>query len=127
MLLDVGVTPCGRPRGEGITTWGLDILTPETEVSTHYFWGTTRDFALESSAVDDMMIQVVDTAFTRQDKPMLEAVQRNMGGRSFDELHPLLLPIDSGAVRARRLLADIRTGKRRPEQPAAAANSAEVR
>ena len=120
MLLDVGVTPAGRPRSEGITTWGLDILTPETELSTHYFWGSTRNFEQDSTATDQMMIHAVDTAFGGQDKPMLEAVQRNMGARSFDDMRPLLLPFDSGAVRARRLLTDLRNGKRLLERPVAA-------
>ena len=43
---------------------------------------------------------------------MIEDVQRNMGGKSFEEMLPLLLPFDKGAVLARRMLADLIAGKR---------------
>jgi vanillate O-demethylase monooxygenase subunit len=115
LLLDVGITPAGQPRKTGISALGLNILTPETAKSTHYFWSSSRDFSQGDAAIDEMLRQAIDTAFVQQDEPMLEAVQRNMGARRFDEMKPLLLSIDAGAVRARRLLAGILRTESQPK------------
>jgi phenylpropionate dioxygenase-like ring-hydroxylating dioxygenase large terminal subunit len=112
MLLDVGVAPAGNQRRNGITQWGAHILTPENESTTLYFWASVRDFALDSAEVDAQIRSAVEFAFGSEDKPMIEDVQRNMGGKSFEEMRPLLLPFDKGAVLARRLLADLLAGKK---------------
>lgn len=117
MLLDVGVTPAGRPRSEGISTLGLDILTPETATTTHYFWAMTRDFGQQDAGLDAMIASATEHAFQHEDQPMLEAVQKQMGSRGFDEMKPLLLPFDEGAVRARRVVASLHQAKRRIEKP----------
>jgi vanillate O-demethylase monooxygenase subunit len=113
MLLDVGITPAGRPRSEGITVWGAHILTPETEISTHYFWAASRDFALEDDALDVSLAGSLEHAFVGEDKPMIEEVQRNLAGRTFDEMRPPVLGIDVGAMRARRVLGELRSGRGR--------------
>jgi hypothetical protein len=43
--------------------------------------------------------------FGEQDKTMIEAVQTSMGTTDLMSLRPVLLPIDNGAARARRVLA----------------------
>ena len=113
MLLDVGVAPAGSHREGGITQWGAHILTPQDERSTLYFWGSARDFALDSDETDRQIRSAVEYAFGHEDKPMIEDVQRNMAGRSFEEMKPLLLPFDKGAVFTRRMLADLILGKKR--------------
>jgi phenylpropionate dioxygenase-like ring-hydroxylating dioxygenase large terminal subunit len=112
MLLDVGVAPVGSHRRNGITQWGAHILTPQSETTTVYFWASVRDFALDSAEVDTNIRTAVEYAFTAEDKPMIEDVQRNMDGRSFEEMRPLLLPFDKGAVLTRRLLAELVAGKK---------------
>ena len=112
MWLDVGVAPAGRPRTEGITTFGAHILTPETERSTHYLWAACRDFALDDDKLDVELKGAIEHAFVDEDKPMIEDVQRNMGGRSFAEMRPVILSVDLGAVRARQLLDELRRGRR---------------
>lgn len=112
MLLDVGVALAGHQRRDGITQWGAHILTPEDETTTRYFWGSARDFALDSEEVDNQIRTAIEYAFGHEDKPMIEDVQRNMDGRSFEEMRPLLLPLDKGAVFARRALADLIAGKK---------------
>jgi phenylpropionate dioxygenase-like ring-hydroxylating dioxygenase large terminal subunit len=112
MLLDVGVAPAGSYRKGGITQWGAHILTPQDERTTLYFWGSARDFALDSEETDRQIRVAVEYAFGHEDKPMIEDVQRNMGGRSFEEMKPLLLPFDKGAVFTRRLLTDLIAGKK---------------
>jgi len=107
MLLDVGVTPTGRPREEGIGVWGTDILTPATMKSTHYFWGISRTYAMDDPATDDLWNNAIDHAFVHQDKPMIEAVQRMMGDRTYEEMGPVLFSIDAGASRPRRVLREL--------------------
>ena len=104
MWLDVGVTPAGAPRSAGITVFGAHILTPETEHSTHYLWSACRDFKLDDGEVDDAIRLPIEHAFVNEDRPMIEEVQRNMRGRSFEAMKPLIIAADEGAVKARRML-----------------------
>jgi phenylpropionate dioxygenase-like ring-hydroxylating dioxygenase large terminal subunit len=112
MLLDVGVAPVGANRQGGITQWGANILTPVSETETLYLWASARDFALQDDNVDGMIRAAIDQAFAGEDKPMIEDVQRNMAGRSFREMRPVIMALDQGAIRARMVLADLQTGKR---------------
>jgi phenylpropionate dioxygenase-like ring-hydroxylating dioxygenase large terminal subunit len=126
MLLDVGVAPAGSDRKGGISQWGAHILTPESAHSTHYFWGSARDFALESEETDRQIRTAIEFAFGQEDKPMIEDVERNMGGHSFEEMKPLLLPFDKGAIFARRMLADLMAGKKQLQPTSTRAQPATV-
>jgi vanillate O-demethylase monooxygenase subunit len=127
MLLDVGIAPAGGARQGGIAMLGAHILTPQTESSTAYLWASARDFARTDENIDAGLRASITQAFVTEDKPMIEQVQRNMGDRSFDQLKPLLLPFDKGGVLARRMLADLVSGKRKllPTQRRAS-SSAEI-
>jgi phenylpropionate dioxygenase-like ring-hydroxylating dioxygenase large terminal subunit len=103
--LDVGVTPAGRPESEGIRRQGSHLLTPETETSTHYFYASTRNFRINDPATDDQVREWHRVGFGEQDKPMIEAVQRMMGTTDLMSLRPVLLSVDSAAMRGRRILA----------------------
>lgn len=107
MLLDVGVSPTGLPRDEGVWVFGTDIITPETETTSHYFWGVSRAYDLDKPEVGDAWSKAIEIAFEGQDKPMLEAVQRMMGNRSFDDMDPVMLQPDAGAVRCRRIISKL--------------------
>ena len=128
LLLDVGVAPVDADRQGGIQQWGANILTPVSETETLYFWASARAFARDDSAVDAAIRAAVHQAFAHEDKPMLEDVQRNMGGRSFEEMRPVIMALDKGAIWARRTLADLTTGKRRlePTRPRPVAEAAGV-
>ncbi|KQW69876.1 hypothetical protein ASC67_05155 [Methylibium sp. Root1272] len=105
MLLDVGITPTGKDRSDGIWMLGTDILTPSTSSKTYYFWGVSRAYALDDPKAGEAWIAAIDGAFSGQDKPMLEAQQRVIGNRDFWSMKPVLISADAGAVRARRKLA----------------------
>ena len=103
-----GVTFVGRPRSEGIENIGTHILTPETEFSTHYFYGNTRNFTLDDPKADERIRQWFHNGFELEDKPMAEAIQRRMkGSTDLLKMNPVLLPIDAAPVRARRQLAQL--------------------
>lgn len=44
LLLDVGVTPVGKTRGEGVWLYGCDLLTPKDATTTWYFWSFVRNY-----------------------------------------------------------------------------------
>lgn len=107
MLLDVGITPTGKTRDDGIWVFGTDILTPETETSTHYFWGVSRAYDLQNPDVTVAWEQAIEGAFGGQDQPMLEAVQRMMGDRSFEAMKPIHIEPDTGGLRCRRVVSKL--------------------
>jgi phenylpropionate dioxygenase-like ring-hydroxylating dioxygenase large terminal subunit len=106
MLLSVGATLQGEARSQGVATLNLHLGTPERAGHTHYWYWTTRDFAISAEA-NAFIRPMVESVFRGEDKPMLEAQQSRMGEHEFWSLKPVLLPVDAGAVRARRKLAAI--------------------
>ncbi len=110
MLLDVGITPTGKPRREGIWVYGTDILTPKDNNTTYYFWGVSRSHGCDDPEVGAAWEQAIEVAFRGQDKPMVEDVHAMMDGAAFEDLDPILLNTDAGPVRCRRLLAKLIAG-----------------
>lgn len=104
MLLEIGATPAGRPRDEGIIVHQAHILTPETETTAHYFWATTRSSDKGGEQGDAMLRGLMSQAFNEEDKPIIEAAYANLDGRDFWSMKPVFLGIDAGGTRARRLL-----------------------
>lgn len=103
MLLRVGATLQGEPREQGVDTANLHLATPESAGRTHYWYWSTRNFAIDPLA-NAAIRPMVEHAFSQQDKPMLEAQQRRIGDADFWSLKPVLLASDAGAVRVRRKL-----------------------
>jgi vanillate O-demethylase monooxygenase subunit len=104
--LQVGATLAGEARERGVNTVNLHLATPETATRCHYWYWTTRDFAVVPGA-NEHIRPLIEHAFMGQDKPMLEAQQRRIGDAEFWSLKPVLLPGDAGAVRARRKLQQL--------------------
>ncbi|MDB5406892.1 MAG: aromatic ring-hydroxylating dioxygenase subunit alpha [Rhodospirillales bacterium] len=107
MVLEVGMTPVGQPRDAGKRTLSAHLLTPETETSTHYHFANSRDFRTKDPEMDERIRAWQRGGFAGQDKPMIEAIQKMMGTTDLMSLRPVLLPVDSAAVRARRILAGL--------------------
>jgi phenylpropionate dioxygenase-like ring-hydroxylating dioxygenase large terminal subunit len=103
MRLDVGATPAGAPRDQGISVAALHIATPEAAGRTHYWYWSARSFAISEQA-NAYIKPIIEHAFIHEDKPMLEAQQRRLGSADFWSFKPVLLAGDAGAVRARRKL-----------------------
>lgn len=89
----------------GLYAEALHMMTPESETTTHYFYANVRGFRADDVEFTKIVDRVTVHAFTNEDKPMVEAQQRAMGGADLFALKPVLLPIDAGAIRARRKLA----------------------
>ena len=81
--------------------WNLNAITPETETTSHYFWGQAHNFDIAHPKTTDMLIEQIRTAFL-EDVAVFEAQQRNL----------LLTPnppqtdinADAGVIQARRIL-----------------------
>lgn len=106
MQLQVGATLLGEARERGVDTLNLHLATPETATTCHYWYWTTRTFAIDPGA-NAHIRPIVEHAFSQQDKPMLEAQQKNIGQAEFWSLGPVLLPGDAGSVRVRRKLQQL--------------------
>ena len=86
---------------QGVRGFVIDAMTPESDTSTHYFWGMARDF------------DVLDVGFTarfkaqqasvfREDVAVLEAQQLSIVRNPHLKLKAF--GIDSGGVRARHTI-----------------------
>ena len=80
--LDVGATPTGTgaPEGrrvDGIQMRNLNAMTPETETTTHYFWGQAHDFEPHNKDMTERVFAQIKTAFL-EDVSVFTAQQENI-------------------------------------------------
>lgn len=102
-ILDTGVHEVNGQREDKGWYYGVHILTPETEKTTHYHFAAVmppgtqlnEEQAREFSRLRRM-------AFEDQDKPFLDAQQAAIGDNDFWAMKPVLLTVDAGPVRMRR-------------------------
>jgi phenylpropionate dioxygenase-like ring-hydroxylating dioxygenase large terminal subunit len=80
------------------------MITPETDTSSHYFWGVARAFLHEDTALTSYIREQIYHTFD-QDKVLLEAQQRNLGQESAP--FPVALRTDVGPIQARKLVQQI--------------------
>ncbi|MCP3731372.1 aromatic ring-hydroxylating dioxygenase subunit alpha [Sphingomonas sp. MG17] len=102
-----GATPTGRPREEGREAPSVHFFTPETERTTHYFYGMCCPRSSGGAMADEiarMQTEAVREPFMTEDLPVVEGQQQMIGDVDFWSLKPVLLPGDAGAGRARRVL-----------------------
>lgn len=104
MITYYGVTMPGMPREEGWGTFNPNIITPETDSTTHYFWATARDFDLDDEEMTKNFEIGAGYAFENEDRPVIEAQQKVLQGRELMDLKPVLLQNDQGSGRARRII-----------------------
>jgi len=106
VLIDVGVAPAGSGatvdnHDDGVRGFVVDALTPETETTSHYFWGLARNF------------DIADTGFTArfkaqqggvflEDVAVLEAQQRSIEANPAMKLRAY--NIDMGGTKARLVI-----------------------
>ncbi|WP_343616424.1 aromatic ring-hydroxylating dioxygenase subunit alpha [Novosphingobium sp.] len=104
MKLINGVVPAGNPREGSGTSTNVHIMTPETARTTHYFFASTRDYAVDDAQLNAAIGEIRNRIFSTEDEPMIAAQQARMGEADFWSLKPALLRIDEGAVAVRRRL-----------------------
>ena len=86
-------------------SFGTHILTPETEHTAHYFYGLTRTHRINDAEADAAVRKWHLRGFSDQDKPIIEAAARLMGGESDPfALGSVWLQTDGANAKARRIL-----------------------
>ena len=121
LLNFIGFAPAGTPQEASSNTRGTHIVTPETEHSSHYFYGVSRNFALHDPAIDDVYRAWQQQALNLEDKPIVEGVQARLSFIERLQLKPAMLACDEAAVRVSREL-DRLERLERSDAPAAPAD-----
>jgi vanillate monooxygenase len=107
LRLDVGATPTGTgaPQGRrvgGIGMRNLNAITPETETTSHYFWGQAHDFDVKNAELTDKIFEQIKTAFL-EDVAVFSAQQRNLN--TYRNPPQVDINADTGVIAARRILS----------------------
>lgn len=102
LLNFIGVAPVGGTRNESVNSRGTHILTPETETSCHYFYGSSRNFGLDDPEIDEVLRAWQRQALNLEDKLVVEAIQQRAGYVRANGLRPAMLACDEAAVRVAR-------------------------
>jgi vanillate O-demethylase monooxygenase subunit len=80
----------------------LNAITPETEKTSHYFWGQAHDFDVRNAALTQKIFEQIQTAFY-EDVEVFSAQQRNL------DINPnppqIDINADTGVIQARRILS----------------------
>ncbi|CAG0952483.1 vanillate monooxygenase [Burkholderiales bacterium] len=104
VVIDVGVEPLDAPPGSNrVEGRVINLMTPETPTSTHYFWAFARNFRLDEPGVTEFLRANVGRTFD-EDKDMLESQQRNIGDVA-EPVFTIAVRADAGPTQGRRLLA----------------------
>lgn len=105
--LDAGIVPTGQPKEQGTLLSSVQIVSPETENSSFYFFKMMRTYRRDDTELSAAIDSAVIHAFSTEDEPMVAAAQDRMAGEDFWDLKPVLLTSDAAAVMARRTLAKL--------------------
>jgi len=82
----------------------LNAMTPETETTTHYFWGQAHDFEPRNADMTARVFAQIKTAFL-EDVIVFSAQQENV---DLDPDAPQVdINADSGGIQARRIVAKL--------------------
>jgi vanillate O-demethylase monooxygenase subunit len=117
VIIDVGVAPVGagatlEDHDQGVRGFVIDVMTPESEASTHYFWGMARNFDVSDPGFT-ARFKAQQAKVFMEDVEILEAQQRSILANPGMKLRAY--NIDEGPVRARRII-DRLTAEQRVEQ-----------
>ena len=109
VMHDVAYSQPGKPPySEGGASFrSAHLFTPETETTSHYFYGLSRDFHRDSPEVQTTLERELRKIFTTEDIPMIEAQQELIGNRDLMTMRPALLVTDKADVLMRRQLASL--------------------
>lgn len=114
MHLRITTAPNPDELDDGTSTDSMHIMTPETARRTHYFFGGVRAYDLDNDSYTQAFFEGTRKAFAEEDKPMIEAVQANIGEETdIFALRPLGLIGDAGGVRVREKLRRLIAAERR--------------
>ncbi|MSQ71631.1 MAG: aromatic ring-hydroxylating dioxygenase subunit alpha [Betaproteobacteria bacterium] len=106
VIIEVRAVATGTDdREHGLAWWVLNALTPETNRSTHYFWGLPRSFKQDDAELTELLRAGVTQTFA-EDRDMLEGQQRILD-RVPLETRTVYTASDQAPTRARSIVAAI--------------------
>jgi phenylpropionate dioxygenase-like ring-hydroxylating dioxygenase large terminal subunit len=118
VIIEVRAVATGTDdRENGLAWWVLNALTPETERSTHYFWGLPRSFKLDDAEMTELLRKGVSQTFA-EDKDMLEGQQKILD-RVALETRTVYTASDQAPARARSIVTGMLTREAGAQKPAA--------
>ena len=123
LRLDVGACPTGTgaPEGrriDGISMRNLNAITPETEKTSHYFWGQCHSFDVKNPETTEKIFRQIETAF-HEDVAVFQAQQRSIDQRP--DAPQVDINADAGTIQARRILDRLYAEEQAASSHAAAA------
>lgn len=105
-MTDVGAHPVGTDRETAAIFRVLHLLTPETEHSTHYFWGVCRNFRLDDVPLGEGLEKAIIHTFD-EDKRILEVQDRCLQQEGMPAIPQAAVKVDIAPVQGRRLLNEV--------------------
>lgn len=106
IFFDAGASRLGEAEEFGLCLPAFHAITPETDRTSHYFFGQGRNMLLDDADADETLFGIIENAFRNEDEPMIAAQQARMGAETdVMALDPVLLKSDGAPVSARRALA----------------------
>ena len=121
MIIDVGVAPVGagatvESHDQGVRGFVIDAITPESETSSHYFWGMARNFDIDDKGFTARFKRQQGGVFA-EDVEVLEAQQKSIDRNP--DLKLRAYNIDQGGVKARLVIERLRKAEVVVAPPAA--------
>lgn len=107
MMMDFGAVPRGSEPVQDPGAYAFHIFTPESERTSHYFFGSSGSYGEEDAAFVELVRSSQNAVFLAEDNPMVEGIQERMERQDFWALKPAILPSDAAAIRVRRRIAQM--------------------
>jgi len=104
-LVENGSYPVDGTPEQALERRVINLITPETLTSSHYFWGVARHYSLDDAELTEFIRQQTHQTF-QEDEVMLQEQQRSLG-ESSGTVFSMALKTDAGPIKARRLLANL--------------------
>lgn len=104
VIIDVGVAPIEEERtlaDHPVRSFVVDSITPESETTSWYFWGASRNFAIDDTE-RTAKTKAVQAKVFQEDVEILEAQQASILANPDMKLRAF--NIDAGGVRSRLVL-----------------------
>lgn len=104
----IDMAPVGNPFSGRDSFKFYHIATPADRRRTHYFMGL-RCAGPPNPQTDETIRLTQVGVIENEDGPMLQAIDRIMEGRDLIAMQPLVLPVDKGAMRVRKVMKRLLT------------------
>lgn len=107
-MTEAGFHAVGTDRAQAFVHRPMHLITPETENSSHYFWGVARNFRLNDPDLTEKMQASVAHTFS-EDKELLELQHASLTAAAREtgetpQIPQMAVNVDIAPVQGRRLL-----------------------